>query len=120
MATLVERIAARIPEFGIKLAYGEPRTVGGEEILPVSFVGYGFGAGEGTGAARGHASEENAGQEFSGSGGGGGGVSIPVGAYFRRGGRLTFRPNPIALLAFGLPVITALGVSITAIVRAAR
>jgi len=43
-----------------------------------------------------------------------------VGAYLRRGGRLVFRPNPIALLAFGLPVLTALGVGIAAVVRAAR
>lgn len=112
MATLVERIAARIPEFWVKLAYGESRTLGGEELIPVSFVGYGFGAGEGVGAP--------SGQDFSGSGGGGGGVSIPVGAYLRRGGRLVFRPNPIALLAFGLPVLTALGVGIAAVVRAAR
>jgi len=112
MATLVERIAARIPELGVKLAYGESRIVGGEEIMPVSFVGYGFGAGEGTGTPNG--------QEVSGSGGGGGGVSIPVGAYLRRGGRLVFRPNPIALLVFGLPVVTALGVGVAAVVRAAR
>lgn len=120
MATLVERIAARIPEFGIKLAYGDTRSVGGEELVPVAFVSYGFGAGEGTGPAESPDTEAHTGREFSGSGGGGGGVAIPVGAYLRRGGRVVFRPNSIALLAVGLPVIAALGVSIAAILRATR
>lgn len=120
MATLVERVAERIPEFGIKLAYGDPTAVDGQEILPVALVGYGFGAGEGVGAPSAPAGEDDGAPQFSGSGGGGGGVAIPVGAYVRRHGRLVFRPNAFAVLAFGVPAIAALGVAVAAVVKAAR
>lgn len=117
MTTLIERVTEAMPRFGAAFAYGESRTVDGEEIVPVAFVSYGFGAGEGVGAPTADASSE---QEFSGSGGGGGGMSIPVGAYLRRDGRLVFRPNPITLLCASVPVALALGFGIAAIVRAAR
>lgn len=117
MTTLIERVAAGMPRFGATFAYGENRTVDGEEIIPVAFVSYGFGAGEGVGAPTADAPSE---QEFSGSGGGGGGMSIPVGAYLRRGGRLVFRPNPVALLCASVPAVLALGFGIAAIVRASR
>lgn len=117
MTSIAERIAARVPEFGVRLAYSDRTEVGGEELVPVALVAYGFGAGEG-------ASEPQDGDApapgLSGSGGGGGGVSIPVGAYVRRGGRLVFRLNPVAMLVLGAPLVTALGVGIAAIVRAAR
>jgi uncharacterized spore protein YtfJ len=113
MPSLVERVAARIPEFGVRLAYGDRTEVGGEELVPVALVAYGFGAGEGE-------SDGEPAPKLSGSGGGGGGISIPVGAYVGSGGRLAFRLNPVALLVFGAPVVAALGVGIAAIVRAAR
>jgi len=112
MTTLLERLAARVPEFGVRLAYGAPASVGGEEMLPVALVSYGFGAGEGT--------DGDAEPEMSGSGGGGGGLAVPVGVYVRRHGRVVFRPNAVALLACAAPVILALGAGVAAIVRAAR
>ncbi|MBO9578502.1 MAG: hypothetical protein J7480_07010 [Microbacteriaceae bacterium] len=120
MTSLFERVAERIPQIGVRLAYGETAEVAGEPLLPVAFVVYGFGAGEGEGSGTSKADDEPGGFSGSGSGGGGGGVSIPVGAYVRRGGRLAFRPNPVALLIFGVPFATAVGVGIAAIIRAAR
>ena len=49
MANLTERLAALVPTWGAKMAYGERTTLGGQELVPVALVVFGFGGGEGSG-----------------------------------------------------------------------
>lgn len=104
--TTSQRLAAGVPDRGISLAYGQVRTVGGVELVPVAFVTYGFGALDESGRY--------------GAGGGGGGVAIPLGAYGVRDGELQFRPNTVALLSLLIPIIGSLGLAIAKVVKAAK
>jgi uncharacterized spore protein YtfJ len=54
--------------------YGDPVSVGGRTVIPITRVSYGFGAGGGTGES------EEAGSGRGGSGGGAGLSARPVGA----------------------------------------
>ena len=89
---------------GVNAAYGETRTVDGREFVPVSIVTGGFGSGDDKGRR----------------GAGAGGVSLPVGAYVRRGDRLHFAPNPIVALAVGLPFAHVTGRDLVGVIRALR
>ena len=118
MANLIEKLAESVPTWGVKLAYGEKTTLGGQELVPVALVGFGFGGGEGsnlspdTGPASAGTGE--------GRGGGGGGYAVPIGAYVSSPDGLRFRPNRIALLVVAVPVITAGGMALAQIIRAFR
>ena len=124
MAGITDRTAGGVPSWGAKLSYGERQSVDGVELLPVAFVAFGFGAGEGgTGLNAPSEGTGVSGAEVAGAhgeGGGGGGASIPLGAYIGGPDGLRFRPNPVVLLALGISVIGALGVSISAIIAATK
>ncbi|MGO4859613.1 hypothetical protein [Arthrobacter sp. 2MCAF14] len=91
---------------GVSRAYGPPLQIGGEELIPVALVSFGFGGGSDGGHA---------------AGGGGGGFVLPVGVYgHNAGGRVTFQPNTVVVLAMLLPLVAAAGLSIRGVVRALR
>lgn len=104
MANTNESLAANVPNWGVKTAYGESRTVDGVEIVPVAAVGFGFGEG----------GDEN------GTGSGGGGWSVPLGAYVGGADGLKFRPNLIALLAVSIPVLYVGGHALAKVVKALK
>ena len=110
MADITEKLAAGVPDRGVKISYGELIVVDGTEMVPVSFVSYGFGAGSGTPA------DEDS--DLDMSGGGGGGVSIPVGAYIGGPDGLRFRPNPLALAWVAIPLVAVSGWAIAKIAKA--
>lgn len=115
--SLVEKIADSAKSFGVHTAYGDIVTVDGKEVLPVALVGYGFGGGDGSGSY-GPDGKQGTG---SGQGAGGGGWAIPIGAYVTNDEeRLSFQPNLVALLAVGIPFVTALGFALSFVVRAAK
>jgi uncharacterized spore protein YtfJ len=118
MANLIEKLAETVPSWGAKVAYGEKTTVGGEEIIPVALVGFGFGGGEGSGETpEGGSAPAGKGE---GSGGGGGGYAVPIGAYVGGVDGLRFRPNTIALIVVSVPLVSAAGMAIAAIIRATK
>lgn len=103
---LTEKLAAGVPDRGIKLAYGEPQTADGHTMIPVAFVSNGFGASQGS--------------EKLGEGGGGGGVAIPIGAYVTEPDGFRFRANSIAQAVVAIPLIGTLGWAVSRIIRATR
>ena len=118
MTTIIERLTDAVPSWGAKLAYGEKITVDGHELVPVALVAFGFGAGEGSGEMPdADASRSSRGE---GSGAGGGGYALPIGAYVGGPDGLTFRPNPIAVLAIAVPLVSAAGWALARIIRAQR
>ena len=118
MAKLSEKLSESVPSWGAKLTYGEPVTLDGRELVPVTVVAFGFGAGEGSGeTVEGDEAPANRGE---GSGGGGGGFAVPIGAYAGGPDGLTFRPNPIAVIAVTVPLVSAVGWSLARIIRAFR
>jgi len=119
MASITERIASGVPNWGAKLAYGETQTVGGTEMVPVAFVAFGFGAGEGATGFKTPEEDSEVGNAH-GEGGGGGGSSIPLGAYIAGPDGLRFQTNPVVLLALSATVIGAVGVAISAIIAASK
>lgn len=107
MANLADRMAASVPSWGAKMAYGEPVTVGGQEVVPAALVIFGFGGGEGSGTwPDGENAPEGRGE---GSGGGGGGYVVPLGAYVSGPDGVTFRPNPVAMIIVAVPLLSAVG-----------
>jgi hypothetical protein len=120
MTSLTERLAASVPSWGVKLAYGEPITLGGQEIVPVALVGFGFGGGEGEGIDEVPEEGKAATRRGEGSGGGGGGYAVPIGAYVGGPGGLTFRPNPIASAAVAVPLVAAAGWALAQVINALR
>ncbi len=115
MTGLVERIAAKVPSWGVRLAYGEKTVIDGVELLPVAFVGFGFGAGQGSAPEGDGAAEQDA-----AGGGGGGGWAFPLGVYSGEGGSVRFRPNPLTLAMAAAPLVGAIGAAVASIVLAAR
>ena len=113
MESLTVQLAEKITNIGVRNSYGTPIEVDGATIIPVALVSFGFGGGEGD-----TTNAENAGD--SGSGGGGGGMSVPVGAYVTRNGATRFEPNPIALLAVCVPLVTATGFAAARMVKALK
>lgn len=118
MTHVAEKLAESVPSWGARLVYGERTTVGGHEILPVALAAFGFGGGQGSGDAP--ASGESPAGRSEGSGGGGGGYAVPVGAYVATPDGLVFRPNPVTLVAVAVPLVTAIGMAVAQVVRAAR
>lgn len=116
MATLIERLAASVPSWGAKMAYGERTTLGGQELVPVALVVFGFGGGEGSGEMPENGTTPAGRGE--GSGGGGGGYVVPIGAYVGGPGGLRFRPNPIAIMMVAVPLVSAAGWAVARIVSA--
>lgn len=90
---------------GVTSVYGEQQDVDGVRVIPVAATWSGFGAGE---------------EEGKGAGGGGGGVSLPVGAYIRRGDDIRFEANLISLLVVGVPFVWVAGRSLARIIRALK
>jgi len=109
MPKLAVELAETVTTTGVRNVYGEPVELDGVTMIPVALVEYGFGAGEGP-----------AGDEASGSGGGGGGFSVPIGAYVRDRNGLRFEPNPIALLAVGIPFLWVAGRALRMVIRATK
>ena len=102
---------------GVSRAYGPAVTVDGEELVPVALVSFGFGGGGNAdaGTAALDSSQESA------AGGGGGGFVLPLGVYCRgRNGRLSFRPNSLAVLAGLVPLVCAVGFSVRGVLRTLR
>jgi len=116
MATLTERLAALVPSWGAKMAYGERTTLGGQELVPVALVVFGFGGGEGSGEMPENGTTPAGRGE--GSGGGGGGYVVPIGAYVGGPDGLKFRPNPIAIMMVGIPLVSAVGWAVARIAGA--
>lgn len=116
MATLTERLAALVPSWGAKMAYGERTTLGGQDLVPVALVVFGFGGGEGSGEMPENGTTPAGRGE--GSGGGGGGYVVPIGAYVGGPDGLKFRPNPIAIMMVGIPLVSAVGWAVARIAGA--
>ncbi len=104
MANIVEKIAESVKALGITANYGDPVTIDGVELIPVSLVYFGFGGGS----------------DDEGGMGGGGGVSVPIGAYVGGGAGGRFQPNLIALIAVSIPATVVLGKSLSMIIRALK
>ena len=118
MTNLIENLAQAIPSWGAKLSYGDKTTVDGHDLIPVAFVIFGFGAGEGSGEQL--EGGDTAPGKGEGRGGGGGGYSVPIGAYIPGPDGPVFQPNPIALIAVAIPLVSAAGWAIARIVAARR
>jgi uncharacterized spore protein YtfJ len=116
MENLTERLADAVPSWGAKLAYGEKTTVDGQELLPVAVVIFGFGAGQGSGEMP--DGNDGPAKSGEGSGGGGGGYAVPIGAYVGSASGPVFQPNPIALMAVVVPLVSAAGWAVARIIRA--
>jgi len=117
MTNLIEKFTDSVPSWGAKIAYGDPATIAGQEVLPVALVAFGFGGGEGSGEMP--ADDQSPVRKGEGSGGGGGGYSIPIGAYVGGETGARFQPNPVALLAIAVPLVSALGWALSRIIKAA-
>jgi hypothetical protein len=120
MTSLTEKLAASVPTWGAKLAYGDRITLGGQEIVPVALVAFGFGGGEGHGIDELPDGDTAPIRRGEGSGGGGGGCAVPIGAYVGGPAGLSFRPNPIALIAASVPLASAVGWALRQIITASR
>lgn len=106
MPNIAIDLAKQAATLGVKAAYGEQQDVDGVRIVPVALVCSGFGGGsDDTGGA---------------GGGGGGGTAVPLGAYIRRGDDLRFEPNPISLMAVGIPFVCTVGWALSRVIRALK
>lgn len=110
---LVEKIAASVPSWGARVAYGEKSTVGGQDIVPVAIVAFGFGAGEGSGETP--MTEKLPQGKGEGSGGGGGGIALPIGAYVYGPAGAAFKPNAIALVLAVTPIVMCVTAAIAGV-----
>jgi len=106
MADTFSFLVEAMKNVGVSKAYGQPRQVGGEEVIPVALVSFGFGGGNDA--------------EGGSSGGGGGGMVLPLGVYRDVGGHAVFRPNTIVMLVCLVPVISVIGSAVRRSIRAAR
>ncbi|MBC9935445.1 MULTISPECIES: hypothetical protein [unclassified Leucobacter] len=107
MPNLTEKITGALSTLGVERSFGDPIELGDETIVPVAAVWMGLGGGAST-------------DDAAGEGAGGGGVSLPFGAYVSSGGRTTFRPNTIVLMAVSVPLVCVAGKAISRIVRAGK
>ena len=118
MAKVLEGLAASLPTWGAKMAYGEKTTLNGQDFVPAAFVAFGFGGGEGSGEMP-EGGPRPAGRG-EGSGGGGGGYAIPVGAYIGGPDGLKFHVNPIVLIAIAVPLVSAVAGAVALLTGASR
>lgn len=118
MANPVESLTGSVPSWGAKMAFGDPITVGGREVVPAALVIFGFGGGGGSGKWPGHGSVPEG--EGEGSGGGGGGYVLPIGAYVSGPDGLRFQPNLVATIIVSVPLISAAGWALARIIAAAN
>jgi hypothetical protein len=120
MTNPVESLTASLPSWGAKMAFGQSAMVGGREIVPAALVIFGFGGGSGSGKwpKRGDVSEGEG--EGEGSGGGGGGYVLPIGAYVSGPDGPTFRPNALAMIIVGVPLVSAAGWALARVITAAK
>jgi|SRR6476661_5617969 len=110
MADAMKSLTESFRNVGVSRAYGQPIRLDGREIVPVALVSFGFGGGT-----------EGGDPEEAGTGGGGGGLVFPLGVYSHDdGGRLTFRPNPLALTACLMPLVCAASLALRGALRARR
>jgi hypothetical protein len=109
MASLPVQLAETVKNTGVKTVYGEPVDLDGVTIVPVAYVQFGFGGGEG-------GDDENQ----VASGGGGGSMNVPIGAYVRDRRGLRFEPNPVTLLAVGIPFLWVAGHALSLIIKAMK
>jgi len=107
MPQLSLELAKTVISTGVKTTYGEPVVLDDTTVIPVAYQSFGFGAGEG-------------GSGDQGSGGGGGGVSLPLGAYVKRGDDFRFEPNPVALLLVGIPFVVVAAKGLARVIRALK
>ena len=110
MTNLAVQLADTVKSFGVSAVYGEAQEIEGTTLVPVALVAYGFGAGQG----------EGPGGEGNGGGGGGGGYTLPIGAYVGDSLGVRFQPNPVALLAVGIPFTIVAGRALARIIKALK
>ena len=118
MVSPLESLTASAPSWGAKMAFGESVTVGGQEVVPAALVIFGFGGGTGSGKWPGGGKGPEG--EGEGSGGGGGGYVLPIGAYVGGPDGLKFRPNLVAMVIVGVPLVSAVGWGLARIIAAAK
>ncbi|MDQ1529903.1 MAG: hypothetical protein QOE37_8 [Microbacteriaceae bacterium] len=107
MTNIAVTLAETIKSFGVNAVYGQSQEIEGTTVVPVALVGYGFGGGQDAG-------------EEGGSGGGGGGYTLPIGAYIGDSLGVRFQPNPVALLAVGIPFVWVSGKALALVIKALK
>lgn len=107
MTNIAETLADAVKSFGVNAVYGQAQEIEGTTVVPVAIVGYGFGGGSDAG-------------EDGGSGGGGGGYTLPIGAYVGDSLGVRFQPNPVALLAVGIPFVWVAGRALSLVIKALK
>lgn len=113
MPQLSLELAKTIINTGVKTTYGEPIVIEDTTVIPVACQSFGFGAGEGN-------ASDSSKDAVAGSGGGGGGVSVPFGAYVKRGDSFRFEVNPITFMVVAVPFVIAAGKTLARIIRALK
>lgn len=111
MPQLSLELAKTLLSTGVKTTYGDPVVIDDTTVIPVAYQAFGFGAGEGENASK---------EPHAGSGGGGGGVSIPFGAYVKRGEDFRFEPNPVTLILVAIPFVLVAAKGLARIIRALK
>lgn len=111
MPQLSLELAKTLLSTGVKTTYGDPVVIDDTTVIPVAYQAFGFGAGEGENSSK---------DPHAGSGGGGGGVSIPFGAYVKRGDDFRFEPNPVTLILVGIPFVLVAAKGLARIIRALK
>lgn len=106
MPNIAVSLADKVTSAGAATIYGDPVTVDGVSLVPVSLRWFGFGGGSGS----------KDGQE----GGGGGGAVVPIGAYIKDDLGLRFQPNVVSVLAVGIPFVWVTGKALARIIRALK
>lgn len=106
----MEKIADTVNSLGVKRSFGDPVSIEGVEMVPVSLVYFGFGGGSGG---------DESGQG-DGGGGAGGGASVPLGVYVSGFDGPRFQPNLIALLAVAIPLTWVSGKALARVIRALK
>lgn len=113
MPQLSLELAKTLINTGVKTTYGDPIVIEETTVIPVACQSFSFGAGEG-------ASRESAKDTATGSGGGGSGVSVPFGAYVKRGDDFRFEVNPITLMLVAVPFLVVAAKGLARIIRALK
>lgn len=113
MPQLSLELAKTLITTGVKTTYGDPIVIDDTTVIPVAGHSFSFGAGEG-------ASSESSKEQAKGSGGGGSAMSVPFGAYVKRGDDFRFEANPITLIVVGIPFVIFAAKGLARIIRALK